>query len=141
MKFKVEEEDSGVDANRHYILVYVDKDNLSTLMDRAEKARIPITLRYKVKDFKMKKGDNHVNGGPRDNHDDGGPKDNHDDGGPKDNHDDDSPNTKRSWLMQLLKDWFSINLYICGPKDNHDDGGPKDNHDDDSPNTKRSWLM
>ena len=117
MKFKVEEKDSKVDANRRYILVYVDKDNLSTLMDRAEKARIPITLRYKVKDFKVKKGDNHVNGGPRDNHDDGGPKD---------NHGDDSPSIKRSWLMQLLKDWFSKNL--CN-------GHIKKEY------KKRSWLM
>ena len=89
-KFEVKEENSMIDGSLWYILVYVDKDNLK---DRAEIARIPITLRHKVKDLKRNTRIDNGNDSPRDNHDN------------------DSTIRKRSWLKQFLKDWFSTNLY------------------------------
>ena len=161
MKFKAVKEVSTVDANRHYILVYVEEHNLSILKDRAEIARIPITLRDKLEDFKLKKGDNHGNGSSRDNRDNGSPGDNHDNGSPGDNHDNGSPGGNQdngspgdnhdNGLPGGNHDNGSSgdnhdngtpgdNHDNCSPGDKHDNGSPGDNHDNRSPSSKRSWL-
>ena len=135
MKFKAVEEVSTVDANRHYILVYVEEHNLSILMDRAEIIKIPITLRDKLEDFKLKKGDNHDNGSPGDNHDNNSPGDNHDNGSPGDNHDNGSPGDNHDNGSP------GDNHDNGSPRDDHDNGSPEDNHDNGSPSSKRSWPM